>query len=1030
MALGSSGSATPTLAVKLMPPTLGLSYVARPRLERLLAEVLHRRLTVVVAGPGFGKSTLLASWAAAANAAWYSLGDEDSQMSTLARGIVDAVRLRVPAISPELSGVLSAVSAVAGGGDDEIGRAQAFAQFLAQALDESLPRELLLLLDNVDEVGRSPASGSLIASLCRQAPPDVHIVLSSRTAPPFPIERLRGQGQVLELEGADLSFTAEDVAELVRHLTGEDDAATAQAIHQLTEGWPAAVRLAIEALRPVPLPERASALQRLRQPGGALYRYLAAEVLAAEPDEVRRLIAIVARTGFAAPRLCEDLELKGATEMMRSLAQQGLFVEGRGERLGWFSMSTLVRDTALAELPMSETDGQEVDAKACSWLEQQGRTAEALRYCLGSSRWGASAQLLERCGAQLVSEGGASEVLSALVPLPKEMRTPALEFVAGEAYCVVGDWDAALACYGRASTDPTKLPTELAWRVARIHHFRGDLNKALEAYGDAAPVDGDLRDRAMLLAWRAGARWLRGDAQGCRQDASQAFDMATAAGDAGALSCAHTALAMLAALDGDRAANDAHYLRALDYAVQGGDLLQQVRVRTNRGSLFLEQGYYEEAIAELDLALNLAELAGFAAYRALALANRGCAHYYLGRMEEAIRDLDESRRQSDRLGSADVAYALAHMGRIYLDRGDLALARAAYEESIARCEEAQDVQGLVPALSGLAMTLAMDEPDVAQALAARAVAYGPGMAYGEALLASGWVAARSGRAQEARQRAAEAAAEARSRRDRAVLAQSLELAAVADPTSPFAAEALEQAGTLWSELRSPTGVARVELLIAFAAHDPARAAAAGSKLRQLGVRSQRSVGLLVAQTGPAQSVPVDAPPAIAVQTLGRFRVLVDGNPLAADAWQSRKARDLFKIVVTRRGRPVPRDELMDLLWPDELGPKVANRLSVALSTLRTVLDPAKRAPGNYFVGSDRDTLRLDSEHVEVDVSTFLDDALTGLARCRRGDTTGVELLERAEAAYTGDFLQENAYDDWAVSLREEARGTYLQVCRA
>lgn len=1031
MAIGSSGLATPTLAVKLMPPTLGPSYVGRPRLEQLLAEVMRRRLTVVVAGPGFGKSTLLASWAADANAAWYSLGIEDGQMSTLARGIVDAVRLRAPGIPPELSSVLSAVGAAAADGDDEIGRAQAFAQFLAQALEENLSRPLLLVLDDVDEVGLSAVTGQLLASLCRQAPPNVHLVLSSRTAPPFPIERMRGQGQVLELAGADLSFTAGEVAELVRHLAGDAGTATASSLHALTDGWPAAVRLTIEALRAVPMDERSSVLQRLRQPGGALYRYLAGEVLASEPDDVRRLIAIVARTGFAAPRLCEELGMKGAAEMLSSLAQRGLFVEGRGQRLGWFSISTLVRDTALAELPLSPVDARQVDERTSAWLEGQGHPAEALRHCRDYFRWDSAAQLLGRHGAQLVREGGASEVLAALGALRPEMRNPQLEFVAGEAHYVVGDWDAALSSYQLASPDAAHLPTALAWRVARIHHFRGDLNRALEAYGHGPPVDGDAGDRAMLLAWRASARWLRGDAEGCRQDASQAFELARTAGDAGALSCAHTALAMLAALDGDRAANDAHYLRALDYAVQAGDLLQQVRVRTNRGSLFLEQGYYEEAISELDLALRLADLAGFASYRALALSNRGLAYYYLGRLEEALDDLDESRRQSERLGSADVAYALANLGRIYRDRGDVALARAAYEEAIARCEEAQDVQGLVPALSGLALVLAADDPGAAAALAARAVAYGPGMAYGEALLAAGWVAAANGRPDEAGRRASEAAAEARSRRDRAALAQSLELSAVSDPTSPAAGRALEQAISLWSELRSITGEARAEYLAALVAHDAEAAAGADARLRQLGVRSHPHLAPLVAPAGPPSApVAVGEQPAVTVQTLGRFRVLVDGRPLAATAWQSRKARDLLKILVTRRGRPMPRDELMELLWPDEPGAKVGNRLSVALSTLRAVLDPAKEVTANYFIDSDRDALRLDPDHIEVDVEAFLRDVAAGLSPARTGDTRGVKLLERAETAYMGDFLQENAYDDWAVGLREEARNAYLRACRA
>ena len=761
MSMGPPVLAGPTLSVKLVPPAIGPSHLARPRLQGLLDEVMRKRLTVVVAGPGFGKSTLLASWAAAGNTAWYSLGPEDAQMPTLARGVIDALRLRVPALPPELSAVTVPGSAQGATEEEGVSRAHAFAQFLAQALDEGLARELVLVLDDLDEAGTSPATGQLIASFCRQAPPRIHLVVSSRAEPPFPIERLRGRGHVLEIAGSDLLFTEDEVAEVVARVTGEPDPGTAAHLYRLTDGWPAAVRLAVEALRATVPDEREAVLDRARQPGGSVYRYLAAEVLAAEPEEVRRLIAVVARAGFAYGRFCEQLGVPRAAEILRSLARRGIFVEGRGQRLGWFSLSTLMRETALEELPLEQGDGLSIDVAACAWLEQEGQLAEALRHCRARSDWAAVAQLLERRGTQLVSAGEASEVLSAIELLPPERRGPAIEFVAGEAYHVVGDWDAALSAYGAAAGDARPLPTALAWRVARIHHFRGDLSLALECYGADDPTTGEERDKAMLFAWRAAARWRRGDAEGCKRDAVHALAAATAARDAAALSCAYTALAMHAALEGDRVANDAYYLRALDCAVQAGDVLQQVRIRTNRGSLHLEQGYYEEAIAELDLALRLAELAGFTFYRALALSNRGSAYYCLGRLEEAVGDLEESRRQAERLGSTEVAYPLAHLGRIYVDRGDLALARAAYEEAIAICECPLDVQGLVPALSGLALTLATDDPDAAERLASRAVGYGRGMAYVDALLAAGWVAVANGRGAEGTKRALEAAAEAR-----------------------------------------------------------------------------------------------------------------------------------------------------------------------------------------------------------------------------------------------------------------------------
>jgi ATP/maltotriose-dependent transcriptional regulator MalT/DNA-binding SARP family transcriptional activator len=1002
-------------------------------LDGLLSEVQRRRLTVVVAGPGFGKSTLTASWAAQGNVAWYCLGPEDCRMSTLARGVVDAVRLRVPMLSTELVGVLSAGGAGAAGEDEEIARAEALAQFMAQALEANLPRELVLVLDGLDEVGVSPSTGQLIDSLCRMAPPTFHLVVSSRVELPFPIERLRGRGQVLELGGADLAFSEAEVTELFGRLTDDEDPATAAMLHDLTGGWPAAVRLAIESLRGVPLSHRRQALDRLRQPGGTLYRYLAAEVLGSQPEEVRRLIATVARTGLAAPALCETLGLTGAADILRSLAKRGLFVEGHGQRLDWFSLSPLVRETALMELPLDEAAARDVDLRTCEWLEQHGHSAEAVRLCRDRADWEGAVRLLERWGSRLVRAGEASDVVATLTCIPVGLRTPALEFVAGEASAVVGDWDGALACYERAALASAVTPPALAWRIVRMHYFHSDLDKALEDFQEADAGEDStatLRDRALLFAWRSSARWLRGDEEGCRKDGARAFELATASGDPEALSCAHTALAMLAALEGDRAANDAHYLRALDYAVQAGDVLQQVRVRNNRGSLYLEQGFYEEAIAELDVALRSADLAGFASFRALALVNRGAAQYRLGRFEEAVDDLEAARRQYERMGSSDAAYALVNLARIYRERGDLAMARAAFEEAIAGTEEVEDVQALVPALAGLAVVLATDDPERAERLADRAVAYGPGMDHAEALVSAGWVALANGRTGDATRCAAEAATAAASRRDRLSLAQALELAAVADPSSSGTLAKIEEAISLWSDLRSVTGKARAELLAALLTRNPAGVESAEAELRRLGVRSHHSLVRHLATAGFDARMSGADHAGVAVHTLGRLRVLVDGTPVPASAWQSRKARDLLKILVALRGRPVPREEMMELLWPGEQPEKLANRFAVALSTLRSALDPGKRSSKAPFVVSDRDAVRLDTGRVSVDVEGFLADAADGLARSRRGDAKAVEVLDRAESVYTGDFLEENAYDDWAVALREAARASYLQVCRA
>jgi DNA-binding SARP family transcriptional activator len=145
-------------------------------------------------------------------------------------------------------------------------------------------------------------------------------------------------------------------------------------------------------------------------------------------------------------------------------------------------------------------------------------------------------------------------------------------------------------------------------------------------------------------------------------------------------------------------------------------------------------------------------------------------------------------------------------------------------------------------------------------------------------------------------------------------------------------------------------------------------------------------------------------------------------------WKARKTRDLLKILVTRRGRAAPRDYLMEALWPGEDPTALGNRLSVALSHLRSVLDPDKRCDQDHYVTGGRAgiTLRLDA--LPVDVEEFLTDAEEGLRRLRDGEIEQArERLLAAEAAYAGEFLEEDAYEEWTTMLREEARVSYVAV---
>jgi DNA-binding SARP family transcriptional activator len=799
----------------------------------------------------------------------------------------------------------------------------------------------------------------------------------------------------------------------------------ASAVFELTAGWPAAVRLTAEALRTVPPEGRLRALGPLHRPGGQLFAYIAEEVLARAAPSVRQLLRRVALFERFDAGLCKAIGLNDPSASLVALRRTGLLLERRPDEGDGLGLHTLVREFVRERWPLDDNELRKVHRRAAVWFEEHGAYDDALDSLIAIGDLAGVARLLGEKGELMLAAGKVEATIQIVEQLPLELRTARVERLVGEAHEIRGEWDEALRCFERVAQGKRRLDAGLAWRVGMIHHLRGELGQALDAYERGDPDAAEPRDAALLLAWKSTAHWLRGDEEACRKAAEESFARATAAHDAGALAAAHNALAMLAAIAGDRLANDTHYLRALDYAERAGDVVQAVRVRTNRGSRHLEEGEYEEALAELEIAARSADLTGFAFFRALALTNRGEVRFRLGRLEEAIADLENAKLLYQRTASRMVSYPLALLGDVYRERGDIAAARAFYAEAIEQSEQAGDVQGLVPPLAALAQLLASEEPQLAGELAARAVAFGEGMAHVAAQLAAGWVALTADNRESAAAYAENAAGMARTRRDRAGLAQALELGALATEERRRRTADLNDAVSIWRGIGDPLGQARAELLLGAVtggADGAALAEQAEKRLRDAGAHGYR---VLLAPVLP--SLAATQTKSLTITTLGRFGIIRGGRPVGHSEWQSRKARDLLKILVVRRGRRTPRALLMEALWPGEDPHRLSNRLSVALSTLRSVLDPERQRAPDHFVSASGDAIELRLVNVEIDVERLLEDGEEGL-RLYREDALGARArLESAEAMYVGDFLDEDLYEDWATPMREEVRAMYLAV---
>ncbi|MGH3172564.1 MAG: AAA family ATPase, partial [Streptosporangiaceae bacterium] len=218
------------LATKLHVPSPRPGLVARPRLVEALDEGLARGLVLVCAPAGFGKTALLADWVRSGDrrVAWLSLDAADDDPARFWRHVVAALDRARPGIA-ERAGPLLGPPAPA----SFEGLVTVLVNDLAQTGEDAV----LLVLDDYHLIDAPPVHTPL-AFLLEHLPPGLRLVLASRSDPPLPLPRLRASGQLAELRAAELRFTAQEAAALLREAIGADlPGAAVAALAARTEGW-------------------------------------------------------------------------------------------------------------------------------------------------------------------------------------------------------------------------------------------------------------------------------------------------------------------------------------------------------------------------------------------------------------------------------------------------------------------------------------------------------------------------------------------------------------------------------------------------------------------------------------------------------------------------------------------------------------------------------------------------------------------------------------------------------------------------
>jgi len=285
------------LTTKLFVPPRGANLVSRPSLIQRLNDGLHRKLTLISAPAGFGKTTLVTEWLSGVDLpqAWLSLDEEDNDPARFFTYLLAALRNIDLNIGQAAQAMLQS---------PQPPPPEAFLTSLINDI-AAVPEPFIIVLDDYHLLHTLPIHQQL-AFLIEHLPPQMHLVIAGREDPPMPLARLRARGQMTDIRQVDLEFTEEEAASFFRHVMClELSSAEVAVLHQRTEGWIAGLQLVALSLR------GCDDVQRLVQSFTGSHRYildyLMEEVFQRQPSDVRDfLLKTSVLDRFIAP-LCDTV---------------------------------------------------------------------------------------------------------------------------------------------------------------------------------------------------------------------------------------------------------------------------------------------------------------------------------------------------------------------------------------------------------------------------------------------------------------------------------------------------------------------------------------------------------------------------------------------------------------------------------------------------------------------------------------------------------------------------------------------------
>ncbi len=997
------------LRTKLLPPRPAPEILARPRLIERLQANLALPMTLVTANAGSGKTTLVADFLRKQERpyVWYQLDHTDADPAVFLGYLAYGIQQRVEGFGETIFAFLQQAQELAQ-------QPERAADVLLNEILEGVEQQLILVLDDYHHLGGETPVHAVLDRLIAYLPDVIHVIIISRDIPPLTLARLRSQDSLSIIDRGDLLFTDAETQELFRKVFGL--ALTAEQLREYgerTHGWITALQLVRQVAQRQAAPDKApDPLAVLHQSERDIFEYFAEEVFAAESPEIQQYLMRIALLDRIEVETCARLFPQIiSSAILPALVRGNVFMtvagDGRGEEYRLHPLfQSFLRRRLRAETGVAGVSAEH--ARYAKYFLERAAWEQAVRHLLEAEDFQQAAEIIAEHGSKWIASGKLGSLASLSEALPS----------------------AAVEAHPRA----------LAYR-AEVARLRGEFESAQSLFRRAIASLRDRADRegeAEALHSLATIARRRGDYRAVFEYLDRAVDL-TEPTSVVRTKCGNTRGLCLVSL-GDWTAAEREFRVALQSAEEQSDEHHVRLITHNLGLPAMMRGDFGEALRWLRRMLRTESGEPPIPQEAWAHLNIARCHLYRGEMDACEQHLDCALERCQlfnlvgQLGETFEAY-----GNLYCARGDLARAAEFYERAARSYGEAGIDLARVELLEEQAF-LSLRAGDAARArgqidrLVERRPADKDDIGHFTATLARGLILLAQSEYPEARNELDPALAYFHRQGLYYYEAQAGMALAICDFASSREPQMLEH-------LRRVLDLAarydyeywlRQEIVshpALFASEDARELLPADlvTQALKVSVAAQPALETSITPAAVLTNPLVD----LTINMLGPVEIVRDvARPFAADAWTTRRARDILCFIGSRSHHRTPKDTIIDTFWRETDLKSVEKNFHPTMSHIRKALNSNQPLKQNFLVYRDGDyqlnpefSYRIDTEEFD----RLIADGET--ARRERDFDRCIACYERAVAVYRGEFMQ-GSYEDWVHEQRSYYREQYLRMLEA